>query len=137
MLAYYHDHGGWVRPTRAWALPKQGVVRTKDESKGGPNMGMGHSKGTSRVKCGVHWHLPKHGVVRMKDESKGGPNMGMGHSKGTSCVKCDVLASCVRKYIIINLLKKFLKKNLGREQEKKKRKDPSPNKRSHPKVQNA
>jgi hypothetical protein len=74
----------------------------------------------------------------MKDESKGGPNMGMGHSKGTSCVKCDVLASCVRKYIIINLLKKFKKKKTweGNKKRKKERtqvqtKDHTPKCRTH------
>jgi hypothetical protein len=41
VLAY---HGGYG--PRTLALPKQGVVRTKDESKGGPNVGM-------HVKCQV------------------------------------------------------------------------------------
>ncbi len=43
VLAY---HGGYG--PRTLTLPKPGVVRTKDESKGGPNMGM-------HVKCEVWW----------------------------------------------------------------------------------
>jgi hypothetical protein len=59
----YHDHGGYGPRygPRTLALPKQGVVRINNESKSGPKMGMGHSKGTSRVKCGVlAWFVRKY-----------------------------------------------------------------------------
>jgi len=51
------------------ALPKQGVVRTNNESKGGPNIGMGHSKGTCRVKCGVlAWCVRKYIINKLIKE---------------------------------------------------------------------
>ncbi len=52
-LLAYHGRSGWVRPKDIDIAKARSSTRINYESKGGPNMGLGHSKGTSHVKWDV------------------------------------------------------------------------------------
>ncbi len=52
-LLAYHGRSRWVRPKDIGIAKARSSTRINYESKGGPNMGMGHSKGTSHVKSDI------------------------------------------------------------------------------------
>jgi hypothetical protein len=52
-LLAYHGRSWWVRPKDIDIAKARSSTRINYESKGGPNMGMGHSKGKSHVKWDI------------------------------------------------------------------------------------